>query len=65
MGFKEGVGAHMILLHFVYMLVMNKKLATFIKQSDESFKQVSDCHGDGHKSNQEWGASLLQHLKVV
>ena len=36
---KEGVGVHMVILHFVYMLVMNKKIATFMKQSDESFKK--------------------------
>jgi hypothetical protein len=33
---KEGVEVHMVLLHFVYMLVMNKKIATFRKQSSES-----------------------------
>jgi len=36
---KEGVGVHMVILHFVYMLVMNKKISTFIRQSDESFKK--------------------------
>ena len=36
---KEGVGVHMVILHFVYMLVMNKKMATFMKQSNESFKK--------------------------
>ena len=36
---KDGVGAYMIVLHFVYMLVMNKKIATFINQSDDSLKK--------------------------
>jgi hypothetical protein len=36
---KEGVAAHMVVLHFVYMLVMNKKISTFINQSDDSFKK--------------------------
>ena len=36
---KEGVAVHMIILHFVYMLVMNKKISTFMKQSDESLKK--------------------------
>jgi hypothetical protein len=36
---REGVSAYLIVLHFVYMLVMNKKIATFMKQSDESFKK--------------------------
>jgi len=36
---KEGVAIHLVVLHFVYMLVMNKKIATFIKHSDNSFKK--------------------------
>lgn len=36
---KEGVEVHMIVLHFVYMLVMNKKISTFINQSNDSFKK--------------------------
>jgi len=36
---KEGVAVHMVVLHFVYMLVMNKKMSTFMKQSNESLKK--------------------------
>ena len=36
---KDGVGVHMVVLHFVYMLVMNKKIFTFRKQSNDSFKK--------------------------
>ena len=36
---KEGVAVHMVVLHFVYMLVMNKKISTFMKQSDDSLKK--------------------------
>ena len=36
---KEGVAVHMVMLHFVYMLVMNKKISTFMKQSNESLKK--------------------------
>ena len=36
---KDGVGVHMVILHFVYMLVMNKKMSTFMKQSDDGFKK--------------------------
>jgi hypothetical protein len=36
---KEGVAVHMVLLHFVYMLVMNKKISTFMKQSNDSLKK--------------------------
>jgi len=36
---RDGVGVHMVILHFVYMLVMNKKISTFMKQSEDSFKK--------------------------
>ena len=36
---REGVAPYLVVLHFVYMLVMNKKIATFMKQSNESFKK--------------------------
>jgi hypothetical protein len=36
---KEGVAVHMVMLHFVYMLVMNKKISTFIQQSNDSLKK--------------------------
>ena len=36
---KEGVEVHMVVLHFVYMLVMNKKISSFMKQSNDSFKK--------------------------
>ncbi len=36
---KEGVAVHMVLLHFVYMLVMNKKMSTFMEQSNDSLKK--------------------------
>ena len=36
---KEGVAIHLVVIHFVYMLIMNKKIATFMKQSDNSFKK--------------------------
>ena len=36
---KDGIAVHMVVLHFVYMLVMNKKIFTFMKQSNDSFKK--------------------------
>ena len=36
---KEGAEVHMVVLHFVYMLVMNKKIFTFRNQSNDSFKK--------------------------
>jgi len=38
-GKRDGVSVHMVVLHFVYMLVMNKKISTFMDQSDDSFKK--------------------------
>jgi len=36
---KEGAEVHMVVLHFVYMLIMNKKIFTFMKQSNDSFNK--------------------------
>lgn len=36
---RDGIAPYLVVLHFVYMLVMNKKIATFMKQSSESFKK--------------------------
>jgi len=36
---REGVGAHVVVLHFVYMLMMNKKISTFMNQSNDSLKK--------------------------
>jgi len=36
---KDGVSIYMVVIHFVYMLVMNKKVSTFIKQSNDSEKK--------------------------
>jgi len=38
---REGASVYLIVLHFVYMLVMNKKIATFMHQSEESLKKDS------------------------
>ena len=36
---REGIASYLVVLHFVYMLVMNKKISTLIDQSSESFKK--------------------------
>ena len=36
---KDGVSIYMVVIHFVYMLVMNKKVSTFMKQSNDSLKK--------------------------
>jgi len=33
---RDGADVHLVVLHFVYMLVMNKKLSTFMDQSNDS-----------------------------
>jgi len=38
---RERASVYLIVLHFVYMLVMNKKIATFMNQSSKSFKKDS------------------------
>ena len=40
---REGVSPYLVVLHFVYMLVMNKKIATFMNQSKDSFKKDTYC----------------------
>jgi len=36
---KDGVSVYMVVIHFVYMLVMNKKVSIFTSQSDDSYKK--------------------------
>jgi|GEM_PF-750126 len=36
---RDGAAPYLVVLHFVYMLVMNKKIAIFMNQSNESFKK--------------------------
>jgi len=36
---REGVSPYLVVLHFVYMLVMNKKISTFMNQSNDSLKK--------------------------
>jgi IS4 transposase len=36
---REGVSPYLVVLHFVYMLVMNKKIATFMSQSNDNLKK--------------------------
>jgi len=36
---REGIASYLVVLHFVYILVMNKKISTFINQSKNSLKK--------------------------
>ena len=62
---REGVSAYLIVLHFVYMLVMNKKIATFMYQSEESLKKDS-YYRLLQNSNYNWRKLLsLSTLKIL
>ena len=61
---KEGTPAYMVVLHFVYMLVMNKKISTFIKQSDDALKK--DAYYDLLKNpNYNWRKLLGLSMKKI
>ena len=36
---KDGVSVYIVVIHFVYMLVMNKKISTFMRHSNDSLKK--------------------------
>ncbi len=62
---KDGVAVHMVVLHFVYMLVMNKKIFTFMKQSNDSFKKDVYYRLLGN-SSYNWRSLLsLSSLKIL
>jgi hypothetical protein len=61
---KEGTPAYIVVLHFVYMLVMNKKISTFIKQSDDALKK--DAYYDLLKNpNYNWRKLLGLSMKKI
>lgn len=62
---REGVAPYFVVLHFVYMLVMNKKIATFMKQSNDSFKKDT-YYRLLQNSSYNWRKLLsLSTLKIV
>lgn len=62
---KEGPAAHMVVLHFIYMLIMNQKISTFMKQSNESFKK-DVYYRLLANSSYNWRSLLsLSSLKIV
>lgn len=62
---KEGASTSTILLHFIYMLVMNKNIASFIKYSKESLSK--DVYYRALKSEKyQWQKLLiLATLKLI
>jgi len=62
---REGAAPYLVVLHFVYMLVMNKKIATFMNQSNESFKKDT-YYRLLQNSSYNWRKLLsLSTLKIV
>jgi IS4 transposase len=62
---REGVSPYLIVLHFVYMLVMNKKISTFINQSNESLKKDT-YYRLLQNSSYNWRKLLsLTNLKIL
>jgi len=62
---KEGAEVYLVILHFVYMLVMNKKLSTFRDKSSDSFaKDV--YYRVLKKSSYNWRKLLgLSSMKIL
>ena len=62
---REGASPYLVVLHFVYMLVMNKKISTFIAQSDESLKKDT-YYRLLQNSSYNWRKLLsLTNLKIL
>jgi len=62
---REGVSPYLVVLHFVYMLVMNKKISTFINQSNDSFKKDT-YYRLLQNSSYNWRKLLsLTNLKIL
>ena len=65
---REGVAPYLIVLHFVYMLVMNKKIASFINQSNDSFKKDTYyrlLQNSGYNWRKLLSLSTLKILKLL
>lgn len=62
---REGVSPYLVVLHFVYMLVMNKKISTFINQSKDSLKKDT-YYRLLQNSSYNWRRLLsLTNLKIL
>ena len=62
---REGVRPYLVVLHFVYMLVMNKKISTFINQSSDSLKKDT-YYRLLQNSSYNWRKLLsLTNLKIL
>lgn len=62
---REGASPYLVVLHFVYMLVMNKKISTFINQSKDSLKKDT-YYRLLQNSSYNWRKLLsLTNLKIL
>jgi len=62
---REGVSPYLVVLHFVYMLVMNKKISTFMNQSNDSLKKDT-YYRLLQNSSYNWRKLLsLTNLKIL
>ena len=62
---REGVSPYLVVLHFVYMLVMNKKISTFMNQSNDSLKKDT-YYRLLQNSNYNWRKLLsLTNVKIL
>lgn len=62
---REGASPYLVVLHFVYMLVMNKKISTFMNQSNNSLKKDT-YYRLLQNSSYNWRKLLsLTNLKIL
>jgi len=62
---REGVSPYLVVLHFVYMLVMNKKISTFMNQSKDSLKKDTYYRLLQNSSYNWRKLLLLTNLKIL
>ena len=62
---REGASPYLVVLHFVYMLVMNKKISAFMNQSNDSLKKDT-YYRLLQNSSYNWRKLLsLTNLKIL
>lgn len=62
---KDGASIHLVILHFVYMLVMNKKIHSYIKQSNDKYSK-DVYYRLLNNTNYNWRKLLsFQSLKIL
>ena len=62
---KEGVAVRIVVLDFVYILVMNKKISTFLHQSDDSYKKDVYYYRLLSNSSYNWRSLLTLSISKI